>query len=437
MSTIIDDLLGSAFPTSPAAARFLRGGRDKVTADLRQPASPNAVLRRRRIWDIHDNFHCSIVGTCLSTAEARKILVHLRVKDAETQSDHEIHNRVVILARQPQNGGKFLQKALDRRHETTIRHFAKAKDADAVEALWQSALKHGDISGAYWAVLTHPLASEALIKKAFSDIHMLSHLVGAANRADIRRLRQMEDENAALVAKLERQQHQIRNGFIERDNMIEKLRQALTQAVENDRANAASPQQEVSVAWTQMIASLKRSLDKETTRRARLEQRLAALTHTQAHSERARRDAESRSEQLDAELSALEARIELVFDPNDADPNNRLDLRGVTVLYVGGRTGQVPRLKMLVQRVKGRLLHHDGGLDDNTALLPGLISQSDVIVFPVDCVSHGAVASVKRLSQQLAKRYVPLRTSSLSCLFSTLCRLTSERSPDATPSPVG
>ena len=108
----------------------------------------------------------------------------------------------------------------------------------------------------------------------------------------------------------------------------------------------------------------------------------------------------------------------------------------MAVLYVGGRTGQMPRLRTLVQHARGRLLHHNGGIDDNAALLPGLISQSDVIVFPVDCVSHGAVASVKRLSQQLDKRYLALRSSSLTCLLSTLCRLTSGPTPDAALEPV-
>jgi hypothetical protein len=35
---------------------------------------------------------------------------------------------------------------------------------------------------------------------------MLSHLVGAANRADIRRLRELESENVALQDKVARQQ---------------------------------------------------------------------------------------------------------------------------------------------------------------------------------------------------------------------------------------
>src|SRR5215468_4402580 len=42
------------------------------------------------------------------------------------------------------------------------------------------------------------------MRKAFGDVHMLSHMVGAANRADIRRLCRLEEENAALSASLSR-----------------------------------------------------------------------------------------------------------------------------------------------------------------------------------------------------------------------------------------
>ncbi len=43
----------------------------------------------------------------------------------------------------------------------------------------------GDIPGAYWATLTHPESSDKLVQKAFADVHMMSHLMGATNCADL------------------------------------------------------------------------------------------------------------------------------------------------------------------------------------------------------------------------------------------------------------
>jgi hypothetical protein len=60
--------------------------------------------------------------------------------------------------------------------------------------LWEEALARADIPGVYWAVLSHPAATDAIMRKAFGDVHMLSHMVGAAKRADIRRLCRLEEQ---------------------------------------------------------------------------------------------------------------------------------------------------------------------------------------------------------------------------------------------------
>src|SRR5262249_2151776 len=178
---------------------------------LDKPAvAPVADTRRTRIWEIGRNLHCSIVGTCLSNAELRHILVKLSVTGAETASDHELHEKGVLIAGSRDGGAKFLQKALDRRHRVTLDRFAKAKDPDAGRALWTESVRSGAIPGAYWPLPTHPATTESLARQAFGEVHMLSHLVGAANRADIRRLRQLEEDNAALQAKVERQQQLLR-----------------------------------------------------------------------------------------------------------------------------------------------------------------------------------------------------------------------------------
>jgi len=97
-----------------------------------------------------------------------------------------------------------------------------------------------------------------------------------------------------------------------------------------------------------------------------------------------------------------------------------LDLHELCILYVGGRNHQIPQLKALVEGANGRILHHDGGVEHNASMIPGLVSRADIVVFPVDCISHEAAISVKRSSRLMGKRYVPLRTSSLACLLAAL-----------------
>jgi hypothetical protein len=95
---------------------------------------------------------------------------------------------------------------------------------------------------------------------------------------------------------------------------------------------------------------------------------------------------------------------------------------GLSLLYVGGRPSQVSHLRALGEQLGVMFLHHDGGVEDRSGLLSGLVSRADVVMFPVDCVSHEAVASVKRLCRQTAKPYVPLRSAGLSSFVAALGR---------------
>jgi hypothetical protein len=51
------------------------------------------------------------------------------------------------------------------------------------------------------AALTHPATTQDIVTRIFAGVHMLSHVVGTANRADIRRLQQLEADNAAPSAR--------------------------------------------------------------------------------------------------------------------------------------------------------------------------------------------------------------------------------------------
>ncbi len=396
-----------------------------LTAPAPVPANPaalkpHALKRRVRIWEISTNLHCSVIGTCLSAAELRRVLVKLKIAGIETADEHELHMLGVLLANRPQEGGKLLQKTLDRRHQVALNQFAKARDDAGIGALWKKAVGSGDIPGAYWAVLTHPDASDKMVQKAFGDVHMLSHLMGATNCADLQRLHKLEDELGALEAKLERQQRQLRDGFIERDGKIARLSASLAEKVHTGAASRPEDEAAETAALKDTIAELNDRLARETARRERLEQRLSGYENSDA----ARRRAEAERDTIRQESDALERQIAALLDPGHDEAAPETDLRGATILYVGGRANQLPRFRALVERAGGHLMHHDGGVEDAAALLPGLVGRADVTLFPVDCISHNAMAQAKRVCQQLNKPFVPLRTSSLACLLSVLPALT-------------
>jgi uncharacterized protein DUF2325 len=410
-ASILSSVLANPIQPAGEVSRLLPG---------RPPleAVEESSRQRTRIWDLHHSLYCSIIGTCLTTAELRAILLRLHVHGAETADDHGIHQLGVKLVSGPKAGAKHLQKALDRRHKVMLNQCAKAKDAAAVEAFWDDAAKRGDIPGTYWAVLTHPATTHDVVKRVFGEVHMLSHLVGAANRADIRRLRQLEEDNAALAAQAERQQRQLRDGFTARDETIRRLTDALARSA-GERADAAvSPDTK---ALADALAEREKRLSEEMARRIALARRIEKLSAELAETTRARQSAERERDALAAALAAAEQQIERLMSAEmQEDKGPALDLHDLCVLYVGGRHHQVPQLKGLVEGANGRLLHHDGGVEHNAAMIPGLVSRADIVVFPVDCISHEAAIAVKRSCRLMEKRYVPLRTSSRACLLTGL-----------------
>jgi hypothetical protein len=383
--------------------------------------SPSQPMRRSKIWELAQTLHCSIIGTCLSNAELRHVLVRLKVPGADVADEHELHVLGVTLAGRRDAGAKLVQKALDRRHEHTIKQFGRAKDAEALRHVWEDAVQRGEIPGAYWALLSHPAASEAIVKKAFQHVHMLSHLVGAANRADIRRLRQLEDENAGLIEKVHRQQQQLRDGFTARDHRIRQLNELLVRQVEHSRAAGVGPENrdEIETLRT-LIADLSARLGQETARRERLEQRLNTISTTLKKTEAGLQTAQGERDSLRRDLDLFEDRIVDLLAPTSDNSGAAFDLSSRTIVYVGGRPHQVPQLKALVESAGGCFLHHDGGIEHNLSLLPGLVSRADVLYFPIDCISHNAVATIKRLCRQSQKPYQPLRTASLAALMAAL-----------------
>jgi hypothetical protein len=204
---------------------------------------------------------------------------------------------------------------------------------------------------------------------------------------------------------------------------------------EGGQEDAASAGEETS---RNVVADLNRKLGQETMRRERLEQRLSAMAATMKKTAAALQTAQGERDALRRALESLEDHIAGLLQPATDEGETAVELSARTMLYVGGRPNQIPQLKALVERTGARFLHHDGGIEHSSSLLPGLISRADVLLFPIDCISHDAVATLKRLCRQLEKPYLPLRTASLATLASSLAGMvTSKVGGSRMESPAG
>jgi predicted transcriptional regulator len=375
-----------------------------------------AKTQRKRIWDLPGHYHCSIVGTCLSTAELKKLLSTLGMA-APAESEHDLHGLGVGLASRQDMAGKLLNKALDDRHLLTLKRYARARTLEALQALWREDVKSGDIPGGYWAVLTHPACAHALAREAFGYVHMLSHLVGAANRADIRRLQQLEAQNALLAETIERQQVKLRDIAVECRATVQQWQRDLAGREMADESPAVDAQ----ASLRSMIADLRRQLDSETNRRTIAEARLSRAQAEISEARVAATQAQNLAKTLQSEIDAVERGLaSRQAEGLEDTPEPAIDLGGMTVLYVGGRPTQLPHLRQAAAARGAAFLHHDGGIEDNGLMLAGLVNRADLVLFPVDCVSHAAVGTVKRACRNAGKTYLPLRSAAVTSFIAAL-----------------
>jgi len=398
-----------------------------------KPDKPLAVVSRQtqaqrlRLVELDVNFLCSIIGTCLTTAELRKLVPRYAALDRDQATDLEIHHTAVQLAKQGGEAAKALQKAMDLRYDITLKRFKPAASDAALNTLWHAALDSGEVPGAYWALMTHPGASIELRQAAFGEVHMLSHLVGAANRADIRRLVAFEAEAAALKDKVERQQARLQEMSLQRETTQKQLGAQITQLNARLARQTTLPDTELAAEVTR----LRQALDER-------DQRLALFTARRQEAERQALQSQQKSQQLEAtleqtrtiaettaaELHALEETLSNSFASDDTDTSGTLaGLKDKHIVYVGGRPNSNAVLSRLVLASGGELTLHDGGIEDRRGLLAAVLPRAHMVVFPVDCIGHDAMATLKRVCARHGVDYHPLRTASVASFIDLIKRL--------------
>lgn len=390
------------------------------------PGASNVATppRRRKLAELDRHYHCSVIGTCLGTAVLRRLVCRHSTLDRQQATDLEIHHTAVQLAQEGGEAARALHKLLDEQHALALRRMAGTSDDAGLQALWAEALAAGEVPGAYWALMTHPQASLALVQRAFGDVHMLSHLVGAANRADIRRLQALERGQADWQARADDLQARLATLQQSRDQALGALQARITGLEQQLARQASTPTEHDPAAQERTLQDQARQLATLQARQARSSHEAAALQQQLADANGRLGRALEIIDGLHAELQALEAELprpaaDSAMPGVPASPLQR-GLQGRRLLYVGGRPGSNQAIRRLVERAGGHWLHHDGGLEDRKGLLAASLPGADLVVFPVDCIDHDSMQLLKRLCARHQVAFRPLRSASLASFVAAL-----------------
>ena len=138
-------------------------------------SSNRRLLQPKKIWEIEGCYKCALIGTCLTRVELRK-LARERIYAVEPgRDDYQLHAHFINLSGQADASGKALHRFLEKKYRPAVRKYRSVSTDLEIQALWNEDLAEGRVDSAWWAVMTHPLASPEFVGRLYAYIHMLSH----------------------------------------------------------------------------------------------------------------------------------------------------------------------------------------------------------------------------------------------------------------------
>lgn len=372
---------------------------------------------RPKIWELPKTCHCVTLGTCLSLSELRKTAKRLGLfHGIEEMTDYELHGAFVHAMSNRNRASSAVQKLLDANHAGAVRKASRCGSEEELSAFWDREVAEGNIAGAFWAVMSHIQLGGVLEVRVFGEVHMMSHLCGASHRGDARARSQAEQQCATLARRLEQANAGHQAALAARDREIERLTKLVT-GIEPFVREAATLR--ARVAELEAGSDAAREAERADDLARRLDLALRRNDRLAAEVDRLNTDlvrAEARIAELSEEASSP---CDVAACASDCPFN----LEGRCIAYIGGRPRTVSRMRDLVERCRGSLIHHDGGTEQSALSLDGVLNRADVVMFPVDCVSHTAVEKLKTICGRMNKTYLPLPSASFSSFASELGRV--------------
>jgi hypothetical protein len=412
----------------------------------------NTSKRRKKLWEVGEGHHCSILGTCLRRTDLRRLSRKKIFQMESGDSDYQIHLTLVGFAASRNSKSRAMHKFLDGRYRVAIKRYAAAHDDEVLE-LWNQDVKKGTVAGAYWAIMTNQLLSSDVRTEVYGQNHML----GFDNIVGNQQKHRLHEETANKIVMLEevlvseRQTHlkEQMATVSEMENLKKVQKKSVLLAAENKKIvekNIRLTSELAGISLSGEIGKLKEQLRESSKRNAGLNGEVETLKRKLEDKselfELANADSEvtmSKNIQLEGNMSVLQQEVASMetamlgsLDSSrgcsncDDQKTSRCpgpDLCGKTILYVGGLHKMVSLYRQLVESHGGNFLHHDGGKEASRAILPKMLSTADAVLCPIDCISHDACTCVKKICKQYQKPYVMMRSSGLSSLAKGLTEI--------------
>ncbi len=385
---------------------------------------------RTKLWELDHIYHCAVIGTCLTMTEVKKLLRSFRI-DITNSNSYEIHTTIVTLISYNDFPSKKVQNYLDKKFKVALQKTRKM-DARELKEEWKRVFNNGDLIATFWAIMSHPNTNDEMKKNFYGDIHMLSHMSGASNRADLKRLKilesaQKEFSSETQIQLVKHQKIQLENDRLQVELQLqsEKTNDLVNQVTALINANEQLTILNNVKQCEQLNLQVEKlnnkinfqdnEIDKYQNSTALLDKVVAELNRQASIYQKTITAYKSETEHLQNLLCKNQEEDECQFKTQG--------LCGQCILYVGGKSNLIPHYRELVEGKAGAFIHHDGGLEKNTHDLSDSLNRADLVVFPSDCISHDAYWKIKRTCKKQQKPYKYLQSSGVHSLSSMLDKI--------------
>jgi len=309
------------------------------------------------------------------------------------------------LARKRNPVSEAVQRHLEKKFHLVVERFAKLKSDAELRQQWIECCARGEVAGPLWAVCTHRAVSAETRQRAYTDVHMLSHQVGAGQAADARHLAHLEGENAELKRSHSRELALLRQQLADVSAGLARREAALEQAAVFQKRLQRFESGQAYIEMGQRLLALQTSHEALLGTSRQLQDMERQLKESREELRRLLAERDAAVEEREAMAHVLQLREAPVCGNTGSEDcagcSEALTAR--CVLYVGGRASLLAQYRQLAERLGITLIHHDGGQEESLSRLPELIRGADAVVCPTDRISHNAYYHVKAHCKRVGK----------------------------------
>lgn len=375
----------------------------------------------KHVWEIVKFLQCPVIGGSLSVEEHRKVL-NKAGYPTKRKSPYQLHQAIMSHLGEKNRISLKVDNYLRYKYRNDIPAF-KDLDEDTFMEKWKGSLETGNVTVMVYVAAIRRDMTETALDDIFGDIHMINH----ANLHEVNKSRQhlslQVDANRKISRLLQQEKRKSSSIKKEMSSLKTSLKETRILSEKLKKTIKSSDVRDNEIAELQIQNKILRKKVRHA------ENQIEQLSEQKRLIESQKRQLEIKVYDLKAKNEILNNELEQFISKFSSHVEclehcdkecDKLRLCAKRILIVGGIIKMKHLYRNLVESSGGQFEYHDGYMQNGKKNLENRIKRCDLVLCPVNCNSHGACNSVKKLCKRYSKPVKMLTSSSLSAISNAM-----------------